>query len=112
MEVLAYVLAAGAMCVLVVLVGLLLVGLNAAFTVALHRRGAIDDDRADRLFRVRSVTLTVLGLVCLLPPVQPMVTGRGLEAPGAGLLTAGVLLIAGGIVAHSFFSRRIERRRR
>lgn len=112
MDAVAYVLSAVAMCVFVLALGGMLIGLNAAFTVALHRRGAIDDDRADRLFRIRAVSLTVLGLLCLLVPVQPVVTGQGLSATFAGVLTAGVLMTGGGIVAHSFFTQRIERRGR
>jgi hypothetical protein len=111
-EVATYVLSAGAICLaIVVVLGGLLVGLNTAFTLALRRRGLIDDDRTDRLLRIRAVTLTVLGLLCLLTPVRGMVAGDALVAAGAGALAAGALMTAAGVVGHSFLSQRIERRR-
>lgn len=113
MQVVSFVLNAGAICIVIVLViGGLVVGLPAALTYFLRKRGRVDGESADRLYRIRAVVLVVLGVLCLLTPVQRIVTGQGLLAGSVGVIAAGVIMTIGGLVAHSFFSQRIERRGR
>lgn len=112
-EVVSFVLNAGAICIVIVLViGGLIVGLPAALTFFVRQRGRLDGERADRSYRIRAVVLIVLGVLCLLAPVQRIVTGQGLVAGSVGVIAAGGIMTAGGLIGHSFFTQRIEGRRR